>query len=353
MPARPHKTFLHNMPLRFRAPSRPKILMCTSFSLMILGFIQFHFDKSNFLSRLDSGYAVANSEACGSDEIRSTTVLQWVRQHGGWIHQNLTVGTFPIDENEYTRGLMAIGNIGRSEEIIRIPSNLLLNLETVRTDPTFRSLYDSVPELHDGLAGLAVYLIYESLNETSFWRPYLCSLPKLVPLPIFYSPLKKAELYAKFNSANLTGGRRYFDTMSRAMRWVVDTKFNKVMPVLFKKYPSMFEEKTYNKARWAWAMSIILSRTWGRPFEDSVITNQTGRNQSNVHTLVPAADMPNHDSSARPAQFRNDGGKPQLVLHTIRHVGPGEQVLISYGNKCDLEFLVNCKSSLCCAFACL
>ena len=115
------------------------------------------------------------------------------------------------------------------------------------------------------------------------------------------------------------------------------------MPVLFRKYPSIFDERAYNRARWAWAMSIILSRTWGRPFEDSVISNQTGRNQSNVHTLVPAADMPNHDSGARPAQFRSEDGKPVLVLQTNRRVGPGEQVLISYGSKCDLEFLVNCK----------
>ena len=39
-----------------------------------------------------------------------------------------------------------------------------------------------------GLGGLALYLIREALNRTSFWRPYLCSLPKHVPLPVFYSP---------------------------------------------------------------------------------------------------------------------------------------------------------------------
>ena len=316
-----------------------------SFALVVLGFLQFHVDKFHFLVRRNLGYAVVNPELCGNDEVRSQNVFDWVKVHGGWIHQNLSVGTFPLQDgtsHELLRGLVATGEIAGLQDILRIPANLLLNLATVRNDSTFRPVYETTPEFHDGLAGLAVYLIHESLNSSSFWRPYLCSLPKAVPLPIFYSPQKLLSIYSQIQD-KYEGGRAYLNKMLRAMQSLIDSKYKKLMPVLFKKYPELFNEVKYSRSRWAWAMSIILSRTWGRPFEDSILANHTGRNKSNIHTLVPAADMPNHDSLARPAQFRSENGNSLLVLQTNRRVRSGEQVLISYGSKCDLEFLVNCE----------
>ena len=40
------------------------------------------------------------------------------------------------------------------------------------------------------------YLIHESLNRTSRWRPSLCSLPRHVPLPLFHSPARLAAAAA-------------------------------------------------------------------------------------------------------------------------------------------------------------
>jgi hypothetical protein len=242
---------------------------------------------------------------------------------------------------------MATGEISEFEDLIRIPSHLLLNLEIVRNDPIFRPIYEETPELHDGLGGLAVYLIHESLNESSFWRPYLCSLPKFVPLPVFYSPQKRSALYSQGLLSNRTGGRPYFDKLLRSIHWIIDSKFSRIMPALLRARPDRFPPAAFTRPRWAWAMSIILSRTWGRPFEDALMANHTGRNASTVHTLVPAADMPNHDAAARPAQFRRDAaGRPVLALQTNRPVGPAQQVYISYGPKCDIEFLINCQPPL-------
>ena len=85
---------------------------------------------------------------------------------------------------------MASGTIRTDAVLFAVPQNLLLNLQTVLEDPRMHEVMESIPEMHESLSGLAVYLIQEALNKTSFWRPYLCSLPRHVPLPLFYSPKK-------------------------------------------------------------------------------------------------------------------------------------------------------------------
>ena len=111
-----------------------------------------------------------------------------------------------------------------------------------------------------------------------------------------------------------------------------------VMPKLFTQYPDLFSPADYTYARWAWACSIIMSRTWGRKFVDPVLQNYTGENVTQVHTLVPAADMPNHGVGSFEARSAPDG---TLVLKASGNLSAGEQIVISYGRKCDAEFLAN------------
>ena len=98
--------------------------------------------------------------------------------------------------------------------------------------------------------------------------------------------------------------------------------------------------------------SIVLSRSWGRmidegdiPYHDTALKNSKDLNSTtsalkgrdnistrgtlnkthlkNVHTLAPAADMPNHDSQGHQAAKAPDGS---LVLRAGTAVSPGEQV---------------------------
>lgn len=81
-----------------------------------------------------------------------------------------------------------------------------------------------------------------------------------------------------------------------------------------------------------------MSRTWGRFYHDEVISKRTGENRSMVHTLVPAADMPNHRTGAYEAGQAPDGS---LLLKAHGNHKRGDQVHISYGKKCNAEFLAN------------
>ena len=55
-----------------------------------------------------------------------------------------------------------------------------------------------------------------------------------------------------------------------------------------------------------------------------------------VHTLVPGADMPNHLSAGYDAGQGPDG---TIVLRANGDLQPGTQMYVSYGSKCDAEFM--------------
>jgi len=112
----------------------------------------------------------------------------------------------------------------------------------------------------------------------------------------------------------------------------------KVMPTLFLKYPDLFPPKEFSYERWAWAVSLIMSRTWGRQITDPILNKKTGTNTSMAHTMGPGADMPNHNASAYEAMQDKAGS---LVLIADRDVTPGDQIYISYGDKCNAEFLAH------------
>lgn len=126
--------------------------------------------------------------------------------------------------------------------------------------------------------------------------------------------------------------------MIEKARDVLEVHYVDVMPKLFTKFPDLFSPADFTYARWAWACSIIMSRTWGRKYSDDIMKNMTGENSSMIHTLVPAADMPNHGVGTFEARSAPDG---TLVLKAFGNLSKGDHIMISYGKKCDAEFLAN------------
>lgn len=85
-----------------------------------------------------------------------------------------------------------------------------------------------------------------------------------------------------------------------------------------------------------------MSRTWGRKGrhvldQQEVAGNETAEG-THEHALTPAADLPNHVNSAGEA-----GRDPRgtLVLKTLENASAAQQLFISYGVKCDAEFLAH------------
>ena len=215
------------------------------------------------------GYPVIDPASCGSEDERVLSVFKWAKDNGAYIHPNVSLGFFslaslpgaPPDTPDITiRGLRATGDIKQGHALFAVPETLLLHVRKLDKHHTLGDIYKRVPQLHDDIGGLAVLLITEALNKSSHLRPYLCSLPEHVPLPVFYSK----ERYAQTRGALPEAQRAKFDVLVQARRDVIELHYMYLMPVLYRDYPRLFKPSEYSYERFAWAVSLVMSRTWGR-----------------------------------------------------------------------------------------
>mmetsp|Transcript_18860 Transcript_18860/g.38367 ORF Transcript_18860/g.38367 Transcript_18860/m.38367 type:complete len:451 (+) Transcript_18860:130-1482(+) len=304
--------------------------------LVVVSFAALSLNRGRSRSPFPLGYAVAEPETCGNDEERVVNVLRWAVANGAHIHPNISTGLFDIPGKPGVkiRGVLATGKVREREKIFSVPTNLLLNIQKMEKHHWLGPIYAETPQLHDSIGGLALLLLVEALNASSFYRPYLCSLPLTVPLPVFYRPGKLEKMKGDLP----VGERGLIENLVEARRDVIQLHYMKVMPTLFLKYPALFPPEQFSYERWAWAVSLIMSRTWGRQIHDPILNKKTGTNTSMAHTLAPGADMPNHNASAYEAMQDKEG---RLVLVADRNVTRGDQVYISYGAKCNAEFLAH------------
>lgn len=112
-----------------------------------------------------------------------------------------------------------------------------------------------------------------------------------------------------------------------------------LVPQLLRYFPGDFSAAEYSYERFVWAASIILSRSWGRGVKDddhpalrnisdalgggNEDKNATNVMMRNVHTLAPAADMPNHCDEGHQAAKAPDGS---LILRAATDIEDGGQV---------------------------
>ena len=84
-------------------------------------------------------------------------------------------------------------------------------------------------------------------------------------------------------------------------------------------HPQHFDPAVFSYDAWAWAVSVVSSRSWSQPrnaadgsnaakAERSNATKAVGSNATKTHMMVPAADMPNHRTGAKPANWIAGGG---------------------------------------------
>jgi hypothetical protein len=150
---------------------------------------------------LPNEYPVADSGLCGTETKRARAVLAWASQRGAYVHRNITVahlhqhprhlanntaGRSPpsAGPGELERGLVARGHIANFTRVLIVPPALQLSVASLRGDGRLAQLVAASPVLRGGLSGLSFYLLHEAANASSHLRPYLCSLPRRVHLPI-------------------------------------------------------------------------------------------------------------------------------------------------------------------------
>jgi hypothetical protein len=201
---------------------------------------------------------------------------------------------------------------------------------------------------------LLLHLLHEARNRSSPYRPHLCTLPRIVPLPAFMRPAQLVEVARASGSEIATLHERVL-----RIRRDMASQHARIAPLL-RQHPETFPSSGFSPASLAWGAAILRSRTWRAP-PAAAIANSTHAAVANgsaaaappawraagMRMLVPVADMANHDGArGKPALLRRPaagggGGGGDVVLWTAARLRAGEELTISYGDKCPLDLLVN------------
>ena len=159
---------------------------------------------------------------------------------------------------------------------------------------------------------LSSFLLQERRKADSFWRPFLDILPQFFnSFPIFYSPAEKS----------LLSGSPFLHTITEKLA-DIEEDYNSICTIApeFADYP--IEE--FSRMRMA-----VSSRIFGMEI-DGVTTDG----------FVPLADMLNH-RRPRQTSWTYDQERGGFTIEALEDIQRGEEVMDSYGRKCNYRFLLN------------
>jgi len=285
------------------------------------------------------------------------------------------------------RGMQAIRDIKEGEPTCEAPAALIFSLARIAKGSELDKILHSFPEVLEvnNFERQQLFLIHEMANKNSEWRPYLCLMPRQVPLPLFWDSTEIASTEAEGenkdcyvvrfsnderqiippsllhvtgeilaeSTLDLQPGRRVTATIlgedTPYQGWIVSnttcpnslrglsdvvgkrrkrllSRFNKLQPWLAFKYPG-FLKGTLSAAAWAWSYSVVVSRQWSL---------------NDLPAMIPGCDMFNHRYGTRVINqtIGNSHTTGDALLMADRDYSAGEEVFISYSDiSCSRKWL--------------
>ncbi|CAG9332668.1 unnamed protein product [Blepharisma stoltei] len=230
-------------------------------------------------------YPRKQGELVDSSEIE--LLFKWAEQVGIQINPKLQ---YPVKYPPGYFGMKTQLQIPPSETLITVPNNALLSTQIAKT-PELSEIYESHPDLFlDSTSTTSVdylmitYLLLEfSKGPSSYWYPYLNSLPKN---PENLTDWKEIELIELQDSDVVTD---VLDRQARYEIWI-DTLIS-----VLQKYPEKFGG-TINVEKVHWSWKIVSTRAFGKCIPYS--------------SLIPVADLINHDNVLTNYYYGTDDDLP-------------------------------------------
>lgn len=203
-----------------------------------------------------------------------------------------------------TRGIVCLQDLPPDYEFLRLPSSLILNPTTSKHFQAHLKPFLKKIRVSDWTP-LMWSMILERRDRSSFWKPYLDSIPHKINLPCEWPSedqeyLKGTKIYAQLQTD--------FS--------VQDREFERVSKKAGLSIPNLREE--YHAAG-----SVISAYSF---CDDKMVS------------MVPFADLLNHKTGCNNARlfFEDD----QLSMRCIRACAKGEQLYNTYGDLGNTELLL-------------
>ncbi|KAJ3291545.1 hypothetical protein HK104_005969, partial [Borealophlyctis nickersoniae] len=283
-------------------------------------------------------------------------LVEWARRHGARSDAfsfQYKAPTLEADPYKATRAAFTTRCIPANSEIGFIPSCLVLSETTAHASP-FGTRFSDYLNSHKedaallsqsgrdpyapGLIFLSAYLVCERFEKraTSFWAPYLYSLPARYSIPLWW---EEGQVEVAFQGTNL---KHVVEERRKLLKVGLD--------VVKRACGDLFESGSLTWDHLLWAYSAISSRAFPRA---KVKTPTDGRDhaaegavevagEASELCLYPVLDMLNHRRGERVEwrinENREDGGVTFIAMDDVPE---GVEIFNNYGAKGNENLLAN------------
>lgn len=226
-----------------------------------------------------------------------------------WVGQNKIQSRANLGLFEGSRiGGVAGAPIAAGDFILRVPLNVMVTPEVYMKDPInqfqdFKLTYEP----------LMMWLLKEARNPSSFWTPYIKSLPQsFAEHPMFWSDEQLALTEGTGLTENVLSRRQTLEAAYKLLNENYVAKEN------------VFPADYFTYDRYVWAFMVVLTRAWF--IQDQLV-------------LVPMADMLNHSPEAGAGNLELVDGQHFFVINATKDYKAGEQVYDSYGPRTNFDLI--------------
>ncbi|KAG0092369.1 hypothetical protein BGZ93_009264 [Podila epicladia] len=252
----------------------------------------------------------------------NATFLEWLAANGATVSKDISLQDYSAEGAG--RGVIAVADINKDQELFSIPRSLLLSPETSALSQKM-----DLTSLQ-GWNPLMMCLIYEYGKGTeSKWRPYFDILPEEFSTPMFWSENDLMELI----------GTGVIDKIGKNE---AESIFKDNLWPLIQAHPDLFpgEDEAYFLRTFHRMGSLIMAYAFHAEDEDEDEDeddeDEEAEPKVNV-SMVPMADMLNHKTGHNNARLFHE--KECLRMVSIKPIKSGEQIYNTYGDLCNADLL--------------
>lgn len=249
--------------------------------------------------------------------------LKWCSDNSAYLG-SVSIKDLPDGEC----GLIADEQIEESNQFLGVPLKLMMTTGAakksklgplLRDDPIMKSMSN---------VALAMFLILEfCAGESSFWHPYISTLPASFNTVLYFS-IEELELLC--GSTVVDEALKLHRSIARQYSY-----FHKI----FRTHPlakSLPFKDCFTYDLYRWAVSAVMTRQNAVPSTDAA----GGDDGADVMTaLVPLWDMCNHSDGKVLTDY--DSSANMLRCYAMRDFEPGQEVTIFYGKRTNAEFFIH------------
>lgn len=218
------------------------------------------------------------------NEAEYITLLRWAKRNRISFGK-LRPAYFPATG----RGLMACKKLTSGDLVISVPEEMLITAKTAEQSDIGKQLTQLHVRLKP-LLMLCVFILYENhRGKSSFWHPYISTLPKSFNTPAYFNEEELNTLPSSLREQCITQIKTVRESYEE-LKGLLQSSNSKL-------YEQFLDSLTFDEFRWAWF--VVNTRSVYKASKKVTSPVAMGTLQTeNSYALAPVLDLLNHTDMA-------------------------------------------------------